>query len=79
MATHMKTTIELSDNLLSRAKDRARAQKITLRFLIEKSLSTTLEEPLPPAKVRPVTFKGKGLSHEFEGASWDKIRDTIYP
>jgi hypothetical protein len=25
-----------------------------------------------------VTFKGNGLTREFEDASWDKIRDAIY-
>lgn len=78
MVTHMKTTIELADNLLVRAKARARARHITLRSLIEESLAATLDHPLPSTTVRPVTFKGRGLSREFEGASWDKIRDSIY-
>lgn len=74
----MKTTIEIADNLLTRAKARARAEHMTLRSLIEKSLAATLDQPLPETKVSPVTFKGKGLSREFEEASWDTIRDTIY-
>lgn len=78
MVTHMKTTIEIADNLLARARTRAQAQHITLRALIEGALATVLDQPLPKAVVRPVTFKGKGLSREFEGASWDKIRDTIH-
>lgn len=79
MVTHMKTTIEIADNLLARAKARARAQHITLRSLIEESLAATLDHPLPAATVQPVTFKGKGLTREFEDASWDKIRAVIYP
>lgn len=78
MVTHMKTTIEIADNLLVRAKARARAQRITLRSLIEESLAVTLDQPLPTTKVSPVTFKGKGLRPEFEDASWEKIRDAIY-
>lgn len=78
MATHMKTTIELADNLLIRAKARARAQNRTLRSLIEESLAAALDQPLPRTTVKPVTFKGNGLNREFEDASWDKIRDTIY-
>lgn len=74
----MKTTIEIADNLLKRAKARAKAQQITLRSLIESSLATTLDQPLLTSSVKPVTFKGKGLSREFEDASWDKIRDAIY-
>jgi hypothetical protein len=78
MVTHMKTTIEIADNLLVRAKARARAQRITLRSLIEESLAVTLDQPLPTTKVNPVTFKGSGLRPEFEDASWEKIRDAIY-
>lgn len=78
MVTHMKTTIEIADNLLIRAKTRAREKKITLRSLFEEALATTLDQPLPSKRVVPVTFKGKGLTPEFEGASWDKIRDAIY-
>ncbi len=74
----MKTTIEIADNLLIRAKDRAREKNITLRSLIEESLATTLDQPLPSKRVAPVTFKGKGLTREFEGASWAEIRDAIY-
>ena len=78
MVTHMKTTIEISDNLLIRAKKRAREKQITLRSLIEESLAASLDQSLPTKRVVPVTFKGKGLSRDFEGASWDKIREAIY-
>jgi hypothetical protein len=78
MVTHMKTTIEIADSLLLRAKARAREKHITLRSLIEASLAATLDQPVPTAQVNPVTFKGKGLSRGFEGASWDQIRDAIY-
>lgn len=79
MVTHMKTTIEIADSLLLRAKARAREKQITLRSLIEESLAASLDHPLPAARVKPVTYKGKGLRPEFEDASWDKIREMIYP
>ena len=79
MVTHMKTTIEIADSILLRAKARARERKVTLRSLIEESLSATLDQPLPAALVKPVTFKVNGLSRAFEGASWNQIRDAIYP
>lgn len=78
MVTHMKTTIEIADSLLIRAKTQAREQKITLRSFIEKSLAATLDEPVLRKKIKPVTFNGKGLSKDFDGASWDKIREAIY-
>jgi hypothetical protein len=79
MVTHMKTTIEIAEPLLLRAKARAREKRITLRSLIEESLAAALDQPTAASRVQPVTFKGKGLSREFEGASWDQIRDEIYP
>lgn len=78
MGAHIKTTIEIADNLLDRVKDRARKEGITLRSLIEESLAATLDQPRPQIKVEPVTFGGQGLTREFEDASWDKIRDAIY-
>lgn len=78
MVTHMKTTIEIADSLLLRAKTRAREKNVTLRSLIEESLAATLEKPLESAEILPVTFKGNGLSRDFQDASWDKIRDEIY-
>jgi hypothetical protein len=78
MVTHMKTTIEIADSLLLRAKARARERHITLRSLIEESLAATLDQPVRTVQVKPVTFKGNGLSREFEDASWNKIRNAIY-
>ena len=78
MVTHMKTTIEIADSLLLRAKALAREKRMTLRSLIEASLAATLEKPLEAAEIRPVTFKGNGLSRDFQDASWDKIRNEIY-
>jgi hypothetical protein len=75
----MKTTIELSDNLLARAKERAKAQRITLRSLIEQALATALDQAPAEARVKPVTFRGKGLQPDFADGSWEKIRDAIYP
>jgi hypothetical protein len=75
----MKTTIEIADNLLIRAKARAREQNTTLRSLIERSLAATLDQPLPATQIKPVTFKGNGLRRDFEGNSWDQIREAIYP
>jgi hypothetical protein len=74
----MKRTIEIADSLLLRAKARAREKHITLRSLIEESLAATLDQPVRATRVKPVTFKGKGLSREFEGASWEQIRAAIY-
>ena len=76
----MKTTIEISDSLLLRAKQLAKEQNLTLRSLTEEGLRKVIEERSSRKirKVEPVTFRGKGLSREFEGESWSRIRDAAY-
>ena len=76
----MKTTIEISDSILSKAKQLAREQNVTLRSLTEEGLRKVIEERSARelCHVDPVTFRGKGLSPEFRGATWEKIRDAAY-
>ncbi|MEO8615694.1 MAG: hypothetical protein ABI600_11180 [Luteolibacter sp.] len=76
--THMKTTIEIANSLLLRAKARAQERQIMLRTLIEESLAANLDQQLPIAEIRPITFKGNGLSRDFQDASWESIREATY-
>jgi hypothetical protein len=76
----MKTTLEISDSILSKAKQLAREQNVTLRSLAEEGLRKVIEERAarPPHQINPVTFRGKGLSQEFQGATWQQFRDAAY-
>ncbi len=76
----MKTTIDISDSLLRKAKQLANAQGITLRSLTEEGLKKAIAErsARKPYKARPVTVRGKGLSKEFQSATWERIRDASY-
>ena len=76
----MKTTIEISDSLLAQAKELARDQNVTLRSLAEEGLRKVVEERSrrKPHQVQPVTFRGRGLSPEFQGGTWQRIRDAAY-
>jgi hypothetical protein len=76
----MKTTIEISDNLLHRARTLARREKTTLRQITEEGLQLVLSrrEEGPGKKVKPVIFQGRGLSPAFHGKSWAELRDEIY-
>ncbi|MEY3714120.1 MAG: hypothetical protein RL321_1740 [Pseudomonadota bacterium] len=68
MGSHMKTTIEISDELLARAKRLAESQGVTLRALVEEGLQRSLEAHL--LAVRPAfvlrTFGHGGLMPEAE-------------
>ena len=81
MVSHMKTTVQIPDSLLAEAKKLARQRKTTLKALIEEGLRRLISERKSKRgqfRLRDAGFKGKGLQPEFEGASWEKIRDAIY-
>lgn len=80
MVTHMKTTIDIADDILSKAKNLARREHRTLREVVEESLRRRLsaESPTRPYRLRHHTFKGKGLQPGVAEGDWETIRDAIY-
>ena len=80
MASHMKTTIQIADNLLQQARRVAQGENTTLKALVEQGLRQTLAERSRRGgfRLRKATFKGKGLQHPFVESSWEKIRETSY-
>ena len=78
--TLMKTTIELPDALIEQVRRVAQSEGATLRALVEEGLQRSLEGRRQAAR-RQLDFPsygGKGLTDEFQGASWSQIRDEIY-
>jgi hypothetical protein len=75
-----KTTVEISDSLLRDARKLAAREGITLRMVIERGLRHVIGEKKQkkPFKLRDACFEGRGLQAEFQGASWEKLRDRIY-
>ena len=74
----MKTTIEINDALLKRARALGHREGITLRALVEQGLLQVLAErkvePARPFKVQ--VFKGEaGFTEAFADASWSKIKN----
>lgn len=76
----MKTTIDISDPILTQAKQLAHEQHQTLRSLVEEGLAKVIEERACQKKpsVSPVVFSGKGLSPEFRDATWQETRNAAY-
>jgi hypothetical protein len=77
----MKTTIELSDELLEQVRRVARAEGATLRALVEEGLQRSLEARRRAVQRPPLDFPsygGSGLTDEFQGAPWSRLRDEIY-
>jgi hypothetical protein len=77
---NMKTTVEISDALLARAKRHARKQGKPLRAVIEEGLRRVLEAEAEPARYRlPDRSVGRaGGVNPLEALSWQDLREEIY-
>lgn len=73
----VKTTIEIADELLHRARQQIRRQGGTLRALVEEGLRLALRaSDAPPTSIElPVSKSKPGFSAEFAEESWSKIKD----
>ena len=80
MYSHMKTTVEISDALLSEVRQLARREGTTLRALVEEGLRRIMSERSARKgfELRKVAFRGEGLDPDLEGGSWEEIRRRIY-
>jgi len=76
----MKTTVELSDDLLREAKRVALRERTTVRALIERGLRAVLRERRPASRfaLRNAAFRGDGLVAGRSLRDWETIRDLSY-
>ncbi|MGH7467717.1 MAG: DUF2191 domain-containing protein [Longimicrobiales bacterium] len=76
----MKTTVEISDALLVRAKRYARQSGKPLRALIEEGLRRVLQDDAAPARYRlPDRSVGRaGGPNPLESLTWQDLREHIY-
>lgn len=76
----MKTTIEIPDSLLQKARKVATQENTTLRALVEEGLRQVIANRAKTGSfhLRKNTFRGKGLQPGAAGASWEQIRDMAY-
>jgi len=75
----MKTTIEIADDLLARAKRQARKERKTLRALVDEALRDRLGRRSAAAfRLRRHPFTGAGLQAGVGEGRWDEVRDLIY-
>ena len=80
MVTHMKTTIEIADDVLTRAKRQARREGRTLREVVECALRQQLAAPDAHEgfRLKRHPFKGKGRQPGASEGDWQGVRDLIY-
>lgn len=80
MGTHMKTTVEIAEELLRQAKTVASRERTTLRALLEEGLRWALgkRRKRHGFKLRDASVGGKGLQPGTDDTDWTSLRDTIY-
>jgi hypothetical protein len=76
----VKTTVDIGDALLARAKRYARKINRPVRALIEEGLRRVLEDEVEPSRYKlPDRSVGKpGGPNPLERLSWSELRDEIY-
>jgi hypothetical protein len=76
----MKTTVEISDALLDRAREQARRSGLPVRALIEEGLRIVLErEASPPSYRLPDRSVGEAEgTNPLESLTWQDLRAEIY-
>ena len=78
----MKTTVEIEDALLKRAKQLALERNVSLKALLETALRQFVEQaqtqPHPPFKLRKCPMYGRGLQPGLDWHDWEKIMSMIY-
>ena len=76
----MKTTIEISDDLMKKAKALAAKRGTTLKSIIELGLRKTIAEAerARPYRLPDKSVAGKGLQPGFAEENWADIRGAAY-
>lgn len=77
----MKTTVELSDAILTELKQAALEKGATMRELIESALRIYLDHNKTASsqyRFKNHSFKGNGVCEGIEEGAWEKIRGQIY-
>jgi predicted transcriptional regulator len=80
MVSHMKTTIDLPDELLREAQLIARAEGTTLKSVMEEGLRAVIarHRTSQQYELRDASVSGRGLQPEFADADWSRIRQASY-
>jgi hypothetical protein len=77
----MKTTIDIADSLLARARRLAARRNTTLKQIIEDALREALRDEgraRSAVTLSTHTFRGRGLQRGLSWDDWNVLRDLAY-
>ena len=80
MVDHMKTTMDLPDELFREVQRVARDEGVSMKSLMEEGLRAVLERRRGAGRFRlpDASVDGNGLQPEFRDASWEQLRAAAY-
>ena len=81
MASHMKTTVQISDALLAEIQSIATKNKTTLRALMQEGLMHVVERERlkkKPFKLKDCSVGPQKVNEELVGRQWEDIVDLVY-
>jgi len=76
----MKTTIDIADPLLDKARRIAAQEGTTVKALVEAGLRRVIEDRDRRGRfrLRRASFKGRGLQPGARDLTWDRLREMAY-
>jgi len=76
----MKTTVDIADALLARAKHHAQRSGVTLRAVVEEGIRRVLasEDAPSPYELPDLSVGDARHANPLESMSWPDLRDEIY-
>jgi hypothetical protein len=76
----MRTSIDIPDRLLGKAKTIAHRRGTTFRQIVIEALQAAVEERRPerPFRLRDASFGEGGLVEGLSESDWDRVRDLAY-
>lgn len=81
MASHMKTTVQISDALLANVQKIAAKRKTTLKALVDEGLRHVVDmenAPRKKVKLKDCSYGDPKAAWPLEGKFWEEIRNSIY-
>ena len=80
MVSHMKTTVDIAEPILTEARQLAATEGTTLRELVEEGLRRVLGERRRrrPFTLPDASFGGRGLQPGIREGDWASVRERAY-
>jgi hypothetical protein len=81
MVTHMKTTIDIPNDLFMEIKRIAEGRGTTFGAVVESALqqvASAERQPQQPFRLRKHVFHGQGLQPGVSEGDWEEIRSRAY-